>query len=119
MDCVCVLKDYHSLMRTTFTNRYSLFSIALILFALTNVTQTNPFLAAFAAGITIASENERVKEQFHRFGEIISELLKLAALLVFGVLISPSFFAEFGFAAYLFILLSLFVVRPCCHWKSH
>ena len=42
------------------------------------------FLAAFAAGITVATVGPRARESFHRFGELVAELLKLAALLVFG-----------------------------------
>ena len=47
-------------------------------------------------------------EAFHEFGELVAELLKLAALLVFGALISPKFSGEIPIAGYLF---AAFVAR--------
>jgi sodium/hydrogen antiporter len=59
-------------------------AIGLLVFALGKATHGNLFLAAFAAGITVATIGQREKEAFHEFGELVAELLKLAALLVFG-----------------------------------
>ncbi|HQZ33987.1 MAG TPA: hypothetical protein PK020_06155, partial [Ilumatobacteraceae bacterium] len=42
----------------------------------------------------------------------VAELLKLAALLVFGALISPRFLGEIPFSGYVFAALALFVARP-------
>jgi NhaP-type Na+/H+ and K+/H+ antiporter len=53
-----------------------------------------------------------VRQLFHAFGENVTELLKLAALLVLGTLISPSFLAEIPLAGYLFAVLALVLVRP-------
>lgn len=88
------------------------FAIALLVFALTALTHANEFLAAFAAGVTVASVSERARDDFHRFGEVATELFKLGALLLFGALISPAFFLEFGPAAYVFVALVLVAVRP-------
>ncbi len=88
------------------------FAIGLLVLTISSMCGANPFLAAFAAGITVATTAPEVREAFHQFGELLSELLKLAALLVFGALISPRFLGEIPAAGYLFALLVLVAVRP-------
>jgi NhaP-type Na+/H+ or K+/H+ antiporter len=88
------------------------FAVALLLYALAGLSGANPFLAAFAGGATLAARSRDRPEDFHAFGELLAELLKLAALLVFGALISPGVFREFGAGAYLFVVLVLVAVRP-------
>lgn len=88
------------------------FAIGLLVYTISSLSGANPFLAAFAAGITVASTGPEVRASFHEFGELIAELLKLAALLVFGALISPQFLREISAPGYLFALLVLIAVRP-------
>lgn len=88
------------------------FSIGLLIFALCSLIHANSFLAAFAAGVTIASANQEVREQFYEFGELIVELFKLGALLYFGALISLSFFGGFGIGDLLFVVLVIAAARP-------
>ena len=88
------------------------FAIGLLVYTISSLSGANPFLAAFAAGITVASVGPEVRAAFHEFGELIAELLKLAALLVFGALISPQFLREIPASGYLFALLVLIAVRP-------
>jgi len=88
------------------------FSLGLLVLSLGYLTHANLYLAAFAAGITIVTLRADLRDEFHQFGEIVAELLKLAALLVFGVLMSPQFFAEVPPAGYVFAALALFAVRP-------
>ncbi len=88
------------------------FSVGLLVLALGYVTHANLFLAAFSAGITVVSVSPRFKDAFHQFGELLAELLKLAAILVFGALISLTFLMEIGLGGYVFALLALVVVRP-------
>lgn len=88
------------------------FSIALLVYALAALTHANEFLAAFAAGMTVASLSTKAREDFHRFGEVVAELLKLAALLVFGVLVTPSIVADFRAGGWLFVPLVLLLARP-------
>ncbi len=88
------------------------FALGLIVLSVTAITHTNEFLAAFAAGITIATLSPGMRAAFHQFGELIAELLKLAALLVFGALISLSFLREIPPAGYVFAVLALVAVRP-------
>lgn len=69
-------------------------AIGMVVFAVASLTHANLFLAAFAAGVTIATAAPRVRTAFEDMGDLIAELLKLAALLVFGALISPDFLSD-------------------------
>ena len=86
--------------------------MGLIVLSLAELTHANLFLAAFAAGITIASMAPELGDSFHQFGELVTELLKLGAILVFGALISPAFLGEIPFAGYVFAVVALAVARP-------
>ncbi|REE95950.1 cation:proton antiporter [Thermomonospora umbrina] len=93
-------------------------AIGLLVLALGKATHGNLFLAAFAAGVTVATIGQQHREAFEQFGELIAELLKLAALLVFGALLSPTFLGDVGWAGWLFALLALIVARPVAIWVS-
>ncbi|HEX2280153.1 MAG TPA: cation:proton antiporter [Thermomicrobiales bacterium] len=97
---------------TTLYQPLNAFSIGLVVLGLSVITHANEFLAAFAAGVTVATMSPAVRSAFHQFGELITELLKLAALLVFGALISIEFLREIEPSGYLFAFLVLIVVRP-------
>lgn len=88
------------------------FAIGLLVLSISSLAHANEFLAAFAAGITVATAGPEICESFHRFGELVAEVLKLAALLVFGALISPQFLGEIPPLGYVFAGLVLFAVRP-------
>ncbi|MFY1649726.1 cation:proton antiporter [Solwaraspora sp. WMMB762] len=87
-------------------------AIGLLVLALGQATHGNLFLAAFAAGSTIATFGPRQRAAFEHFGESVSELLKLAALLVFGALISIEFLGEISWPGWVFAVLAIFVARP-------
>ena len=93
-------------------------SIALLVFALANATHGNLYLAAFGAGVTLATVGQPERAAFEDCGELVAELLKLAALLVFGALLTPSFLAEVPWTGWLFALLALVVARPVALWLS-
>lgn len=97
-------------------------AIGLLVLAIASISHANIFLAAFSAGVTVASVRPALREEFHRFGELVTELLKLATLLVFGALISPQFFREMHAPDYLFAILALLLARPISMlialWKS-
>lgn len=93
-------------------------AIGLLVLALGQVTHANLFLAAFAAGITVATFGPRQRAAFEHFGENIAELLKLAALLVFGALISVSFLRDISWPGWVFAVLAIFVARPLALWLS-
>lgn len=92
--------------------RLNAFALGLIVLAVAEVTNANLFLAAFSAGVTIATLSQPVTKAFHEFGELIGELLKLAALLIFGARIAPVLFAAMPWSYYVFAGLAVFAVRP-------
>ncbi len=106
------------LLRSRFTSSTSTYekltsvAIGLIVLALAELTHANLFLAAFAAGITIATVAPELRDSFHEFGELITELLKLVAILVFGALISPMFLGEIPLLGYVFAVLAIVAARP-------
>jgi NhaP-type Na+/H+ or K+/H+ antiporter len=87
-------------------------ALALLVFAVATIEHVNLFLAAFAAGVTIETVSPETVQAFHELGESVTELLKLAALLLFGALISPGFLAEIPWQGYGFAALTLLLARP-------
>lgn len=87
-------------------------AVALIVLGICTVTHANLYLAAYAAGITIATAAPEMREAFQEFGGQFSELMKLLAILLFGALISPALLASVPWTAYLFGLLLLVFARP-------
>jgi NhaP-type Na+/H+ or K+/H+ antiporter len=88
------------------------FAIGLLVLALASLTHANLFLAAFAAGVTIATVSPQLEETFNKFGALVTELLKLAALLIFGTLVSLEFLhGNLALWDYLFAVLVLLVAR--------
>ncbi len=88
------------------------FAIGLLLFVLAKVFHLNSFLAAFAGGMTIASSSPQVREAFDYFGQILTELLKLLTLLVFGAMMAYEFLAGTSGWDIVFVLCVLILVRP-------
>jgi NhaP-type Na+/H+ or K+/H+ antiporter len=92
-------------------------AIAVVLYAITHLTHANPYLdanpylAAFAAGSTLATFDEETAEMFKPFGESMSELSKFAALLVFGALITPTRLLQAGWQGWLLAVIAIVVVR--------
>lgn len=93
-------------------------AIGLLVLATAQATHGNLFLAAFAAGVTVATVGHEHREAFEEFGELVAELLKLAALLVFGALLSPAFLGDVGWTGWAFAVLALVVARPVAIWVS-
>jgi NhaP-type Na+/H+ or K+/H+ antiporter len=91
-------------------------AIALLVVAICLLTGANLFLAAFTAGITVATFGRREASAFRGAGDLLAEVLKLAALLVFGLLVSPPFLGEIPFAGWLFAVLALVAARPVALW---
>ncbi len=89
-----------------------LFAVGLGLLALCEVTGANPFLAAFVGGITVASLSPTARDAFHRFGELITELLKLAALLALGALVTPALLVSVGVGGWAFAAAVIVIARP-------
>jgi NhaP-type Na+/H+ or K+/H+ antiporter len=66
----------------------------------------------------VATVGEHQRKAFEEFGELVAELLKLAALLVFGALLAPALFAGIGWRGWVFAILALVVARPLALWVS-
>lgn len=94
------------------------FALGLLVLAVSYVTGANLFLAGFGAGISVATFGPTFSKSFQQFGELVTELLKLAALLMFGVAIAPQFFTALPAVEYGFIVLAVFVVRLFAIWGS-
>lgn len=93
-------------------------AIGLLVLALATSIHGNLYIAAFAAGITVATMGEKQKHAFEPFGELLAELFKLAALLVFGALMSPQFLGEIPITGWIFAVLALVVARPIALYFS-
>ncbi|RNE62226.1 cation:proton antiporter [Cryobacterium tepidiphilum] len=87
-------------------------AIGLIVLGIAQLTHANLYLAAFSSGVTIASVAPELRESFQQFGELVAELLKLIAILVFGALVSPTLLAGVPFNGYIFAALLIVVARP-------
>jgi NhaP-type Na+/H+ or K+/H+ antiporter len=88
------------------------FAIGLLVLAVCYRSGANVFLGAFAAGITVATLSSEVAAAFERFGELVAELLKLLALLLFGAAMAPRFFVALSPWDYAFVVLATFAARP-------
>ena len=88
------------------------FAVGVLIFALCGLTHGNSYLAAFTAGMMLVALRPEIRRSFDAFGEPLTELLKLAALLVFGAVISPRIFENVTGADWVFALLALFLIRP-------
>jgi NhaP-type Na+/H+ or K+/H+ antiporter len=87
------------------------FALGLLVLAVAWPTGANIFLAAFAAGVMVARLSPEARHSFEGMGEGITELLKLAAILIFGLELAPNLFLPLSWAEAVFILLALSVVR--------
>ena len=84
---------------------------ALVLSVAANI-RVNSFLAAFFAGLTVVAVDENARDEFAHLGAILTELFKLAALFIFGLVLNPVIFLMSGLSRYLFAILVLIFARP-------
>uniref|UniRef100_UPI0015D33015 cation:proton antiporter domain-containing protein n=1 Tax=Amycolatopsis anabasis TaxID=1840409 RepID=UPI0015D33015 len=87
-------------------------AIAVMLYGACHLTHANPYLAAFAAGSTLATLDRVAAEHFEPFGELLSETTKFAALLVFGALITPDRISHITLGGWVLAALAIVLVRP-------
>lgn len=97
---------------STLNEPLGIFAVGLGLLALCAVTGANAFLAAFVGGITVGTMSPAARDAFHRFGELVTELLKLAALLAFGALVTPALLASVSVGGWLFACGAIVLARP-------
>ncbi|WP_280276034.1 cation:proton antiporter [Nocardia wallacei] len=87
-------------------------AIAVSLYGVCHVTAANPYLAAFAAGSTLATMDRVAAEVFEPVGDLLSEVTKFAALLVFGALITPDRLSHLGIGGWVLAVVAIVLVRP-------
>jgi sodium/hydrogen antiporter len=93
-------------------------AIGVILYAACHLTHANPYLAAFAAGSTVATLDRVAAERFEHFGDLLSETTKFAALLVFGALITPDRLADLSVGDWAVAVIAILLVRPAAMMLS-
>jgi sodium/hydrogen antiporter len=87
-------------------------AIGLTVYAVCEALGANTFLGMFAAAVTVATTDSAVCDAFRPFGEKIADLIKLAAVLLFGALLSLDFLRQTNLTEFLFAFLLLFLARP-------
>ncbi|WP_284740353.1 cation:proton antiporter [Amycolatopsis sp. RTGN1] len=87
-------------------------AIAVMLYAACHLTHANPYLAAFAAGSTLATMDKVAAEHFEPLGDLLSEITKFAALLVFGALVTPDRLSHLSVGGWVLAVLAIVLVRP-------
>ncbi|OBG38453.1 sodium:proton antiporter [Mycobacterium sp. E3198] len=87
-------------------------AIGLVVYACCHLTGANPYLAAFAAGSALATLDNVAAERFQRFGDLLSEVTKFAALMVFGALITPARLSALSWRDWALAVLVIALIRP-------
>jgi NhaP-type Na+/H+ or K+/H+ antiporter len=87
-------------------------AIGLLVLSVAMMTHANLYLAGFSAGVTVATVRPELRDEFHQFGELITELLKLAALLIFGAVMSFEFIRGIPPIDFVAAIVILVAVRP-------
>lgn len=109
---VAGLSHRRSLVPTEKYQPLTAFAVGLLVLSSTVLLGANEFLAAFAAGVTLATVGEDIAEAFERFGDLVTELLKLAALFIFGALISPELLGSIPIGGAFLALGAIVLARP-------
>ncbi len=88
------------------------FAVGLLVLAMAAEEHANVFLAGYAAGVTLASLSKDVTEENAQFGGHLAEVLKLAALMVIGILVTSSETESLHWTGWVFVVLAIVAVRP-------
>lgn len=87
-------------------------AVAVVVYGTCHLTHANPYLAAFAAGSTLATLDSVAADAYQPFGELLSEMTKFAALLVFGALITPARLGNLTWGEWLVPVIAIVLIRP-------
>lgn len=87
-------------------------ALGVLLYGLCELTHANLYLAAFAAGTTLATICPEVADEFERIGEVLSELTKFFALLVFGAFLTLDRISGLDAGEWVVAVLAIVLVRP-------
>jgi NhaP-type Na+/H+ or K+/H+ antiporter/rhodanese-related sulfurtransferase len=99
------------LVRRDYESIYSV-GVALLAYALAELAGGSGFLAAFAAGLTIAIVDVELCECFLEYGETTAEMAMLLTFVFLGSALVDSAFHAWGWATVLFAIFALAVARP-------
>jgi NhaP-type Na+/H+ or K+/H+ antiporter len=109
--CAVLARSRHTFIEERYRPLFAL-AVGLLTLSACEYLHGNRYLAAFAAGITLTSVGSELAEAFQDFGETLAEVFKLAAVMVFGALISPAILTEVSASDYVFAGAVLLVARP-------
>jgi NhaP-type Na+/H+ or K+/H+ antiporter/rhodanese-related sulfurtransferase len=105
------------LVRRDYESIYSV-GVALLAFAAAEVAGGSGFLAAFAAGLTIAIVDVELCECFLEYGETTAEMAMLVTFVFLGSALVDSAIDAVGWSVLLFGLFVLAVARPLAFWLT-
>ncbi|HUO48433.1 MAG TPA: cation:proton antiporter [Acidimicrobiales bacterium] len=88
------------------------FAVALLVLAVAAADHANVFLSGYVAGVTLASMSEEIVADNTEFGGHLAEVLKLAGLLVIGILVTAPEADSMGWRGWTFVVLAILAVRP-------
>ncbi|WP_164870848.1 cation:proton antiporter [Mesobaculum littorinae] len=86
-------------------------SLALLAYGGAELAHGNGFIAAFAAGMAVATSTRRVLDALEDFGETEGQLLSLVVFLLFGAVLLPTAFDTLTWRHVVYAALSLTVLR--------
>lgn len=89
----------------------SVLSLALLAYGGAELIGGNGFMAAFCAGLSVATRSESLLRSIEDFGETEGQLLALIVFLLFGATMASQAVANIGWLDMLYAALSLTVVR--------
>jgi NhaP-type Na+/H+ or K+/H+ antiporter len=101
----------HQLVRRDYESLYSI-GVAFVAFAAAQAVGGSGFLAAFAAGITIAVMDEELCDCFLEYGETTAEMAMLVTFVFLGAALVDSAFDALSLTTLLFALFTLGIARP-------
>ena len=87
-------------------------AIAAVLFGVARMLHANEFLAAFAGGVALATQQSELAKALRQVGRPLAESVKLATLLVFGAVLRVDLLLAWGWAGLAFALVALLAARP-------
>lgn len=87
-------------------------AIAAVVFGLSRTLHANEFLAAFGGGVTLATLRPEFASALRQVGLPVAETVKLAALFIFGAVLTLPFLFATGLAGVAFAVAALVAARP-------
>lgn len=106
-----VLLRRRQLVRRDYESIYSV-GVAFLSYALAELAGGSGFLAAFAAGLTIAIVDVELCECFLEYGETTAEMAMLLTFVFLGSALVDSAYHAWGWATVLFAVFALAIARP-------